>query len=423
MGSCSRTDPARRAFLKQAGAAVGLAALAPHGGALAQGGLSGIDLAMTEFLAERKVPGASLAVARAGRLVHARGYGVADRETGEAVRPESLFRIASVSKPVTAVAVLRLAEQGRLSLDTPVWEFLGLATPSDTRWKQVTILHLLHHTGGWDRDKSFDPMFRSPIIAAALQVPPPAGATEVIRYMLGQPLDFDPGSRFAYSNFGYCLLGRVIERATGKTYEMQVRDDVLAPLGIRRMRLGRTLREHRAPGEVSYYDERNRVGPAVTGTIGAPVPLPYGRWVLESMDAHGGWIATAADLVRFASAFDLPERSPLLSPAGVATMFARPPGPAGAKRDDSPQRTHYGCGWDVRPYARLDQPVAWHTGSLAGTSTLLMRGHHRLNIAVLLNTRAGPDGRLLDSGIAQVLLNAALRVHDWPETDLFPALL
>src|SRR5207247_957030 len=143
----------------------------------------------------------------------------------------------------------------------------------------------LQHTGGWDGAKSFDPMFRPLLIARSVGVEPPAGPEAVIRYMLGQPLDFDPGQRYAYSNFGYCLLGRVIEKASGRGYEDYVRQEVLAPLGIQSMRLGKTLPEGRLPGEVTYYDQKKRSGQAVLGPMrGEPVPLPYGAWYLEAMD-------------------------------------------------------------------------------------------------------------------------------------------
>src|SRR5207302_1075124 len=123
----------------------------------------------------------------------------------------------------------------------------------DERWKDVTISHLLHHRGGWDRDKSFDPMFHSGPIVRELKIDPPAGADAVVRYMLRRPLDFTPGARYVYCNFGYCLLGRVIEKVTGERYEDYVKKEVLAPLGIGRMRQGRTLLKDRAPDEVKYY--------------------------------------------------------------------------------------------------------------------------------------------------------------------------
>ena len=167
------------------------------------------DEAIGEFMKERNVPGGALAVARNGKLVYASGYGWADREAKAAARPDSLFRIASLSKPITGVAVLKLVEDDKLTLDASVFELLALGAQLpegrtlDNRWKQITLRHLLHHTAGWDRDKSGDPMFKSREISKSLGEPPPATPAQIIRWMLGRPLDSDPGARYAYSNFGY----------------------------------------------------------------------------------------------------------------------------------------------------------------------------------------------------------------------------
>jgi len=361
-------------------------------------------------------------VTRNGRLVYARGFGYADRDAREPVEPTALFRIASISKPVTAVAILQLVEQGRLGLDDQVCDVLEIqphledGAAVDPRLSGVTIRHLLQHTGGWDRDASFDPMFRSPQIVRALGVEPPARPWDIIRYMAGRPLDFDPGTKYAYSNFGYCLLGRVIEKVTGRPYEQHVQEAVLAPVGVDDMRIGRTLREERAEGEVVYYDYQNRRGAAIMGPhIGRQVPWPYGTWCVESMDAHGGWIASAPDLVRFASAFDDPEHSPLLGPPSIAVMFARPDGPPGLDKEGRPSATYYGCGWQVRPIAGTGRANTWHAGSLDGTETLLVRRHDGLNWAVLFNTRNNPAGKSLVGLIDPLLHGAADAVREWPE--------
>src|SRR5262249_38619256 len=153
-----------------------------------------------------------------------------------------LFRIASVSKPITAVAILQLAERGKLKLDDKVQGHLKYEPhfedggKFDERWRQVTIAHCLAHTGGWDRDKSYDPMFQANRMARSRKVELPILPEDIIRYQLGQPLDFDPGERYAYSNFGYSLLGRIIEKVTGQPYEEYVQDEVLKPLSITRAR-------------------------------------------------------------------------------------------------------------------------------------------------------------------------------------------
>jgi N-acyl-D-amino-acid deacylase len=263
-------------------------------------------------------------------------------------------------------------------------------------------------------------MFRAVEIAEALHVPPPAMPPEVIRYMARQPLDFDPGSRYAYSNFGYSLLGRVIERLTGQRYDEYVRREVLAPLGIDQMRLGATLPAGRAENEVCYYEPSGETGPAVMGdSIGAQVPWPYGAWCLEAMDAHGGWIASAVDMVRFGASLDRPEQCPILKSDSVRLLFARPDDAAGYEPDRQPKEAYYACGWNVRPIGDEGRFTAWHTGSLDGTSTLLVRRHDGLNWAVLFNTRDGASGRRMSLGADRWLHRVANEVSAWPDVDEF----
>jgi CubicO group peptidase (beta-lactamase class C family) len=373
---------------------------------------AGFDAVMVSFLRKNDVPGAALAVAKDGRVVYARGFGYADKENKEPVQPAALFRIASISKPLTAVAVLQLVERDRLRLDDYVFDVLRLKAPADPevtfdpRWKRVTILHLLQHTGGWDRGKSFDPMFRSPEIVKELDVAPPAGPDAIIRYMLRRPLDFDPGKEYAYSNFGYCLLGRVVEKVSGQDYESYVRKEVLAPLGITSMKLGKTLPAGRAEGEVRYYASGTQ--PAVLGPyLGKPVPPPYGAWSLEAMDSHGGWLAPAEDLVRFAAALDRPAACKILKEKSVRTLFARPGGAPGQTPDGKPKPVYYGCGWLVRPVGDGGNLTTWHTGSLAGTSTLLVRRADGVTWAVLFNSREAAGKAVPSRAIEPLLTEAA----------------
>ncbi len=380
-----------------------------------------IDELLKSFASEHKLPGAALAITRNGRLVYARGIGFADVEARLPVEPASLFRIASISKPITAVAVLQLVEQGKLELDEPAFARFGedpglspQGTP-DARLKQVTIRQLLRHTAGWDSAVSFDPMFRPIEIAREFDAEPPAGPALVIRYMRGKPLDFNPGERYAYSNFGYCVLARLIEKASGQPYEKYVREHVLAPRGITRMQIGRTLPDGRADGEVRYYESDNQTEPAVVGNIGKEVPLPYGAWYHEALDAHGGWIGSAIDLVRFASAFDDPAHLPLLKAESIKQMFARPEGLAGYDAEGKPKETYYALGWSVRPEGQSGCPYQWHTGSLPGTSTILVRRHDGLNWAFLINTRNGVPEKAPARMFDPLLHKVADSMTEWPE--------
>ena len=249
------------------------------------------DRRIGDFIKEHEVPGVSIAVTNRGRVVFAKGYGFSDVAMGEPVRPESLFRIASISKPITAVAILQLIEQKKLNLDDKVFEVLDFeddikaaGDDFETRLRDITIRHLLEHRSGWDRDLSFDAMFQSVRFAEQVGVPAPAEQTVIIKSMLTQKLDFDPGERYAYSNFGYCLLGRVIENLSGQTYEAYVKQNVLAPLGVTTMRIGATRLEGRAENEVRYYHPGN--GKSVfEKDLGQDVPHPYGTWNLATVQS------------------------------------------------------------------------------------------------------------------------------------------
>ncbi len=392
--------------------------------------LAAYDELMTTFMREHKPPGAALAVTYHGRLVYARGFGYANLEKHEPVRPASLFRIASVSKPFTAAAVMHLIEQGKLRLDDRVFPILKLqphferGTRLDPRWHGITARHCLQHTGGWNRDKSFNPMSAETAerVGKALRVPLPIHPKQIIRYTMGTPLDFAPGTAYTYSNFGYCVLGRVIEAVSGKSYHEFVRQKILAPLGIHGMQLGKNLLRDRAPGEVKYYDSRRRTGRAISGPkIGEKAPLPYGVECIETMDANGGWIASAVDLVRFAVALDDPERCPILSEHSIQTMLAPPPGAVGYGPKGRPKPTYYACGWDVQP--AVGQPgkyTKWHDGLLAGSSTLLVCRDDGINWAVLFNCDAGKGGREFAGLIDPLLHKPASKIKDWPGIDLFP---
>ncbi len=374
------------------------------------------DAEMAAFMQPRGVPGGALAVVKNGRLVYAQGYGLADRERKTPVAPEALFRIASISKPFTAVAVLQLVESGRLALDARAFELIGFdpAQAADPRTAQITVAQLLHHTGGWDRDKSGDPMFRAREIATELKLRPPAAPEAVVRWMYGRRLDFDPGSAFVYSNFGYCVLGLLVAKIAGQSYERQVREKVLAPAGIRAMRLGASRRAGQAAGEVCYYEARDDLARNVFDEPPEKVPFPYGGFHFEAMEAHGGWIASAVDLVRFAAALDDPARSPLLRRETFDLLYAPPAPPVSRHADGALDASYYAAGWSVRPVGKNGRANYWHNGSLPGTSTLLVRRHDGLSWAVCFNQRS-EDKALPDGAIDAALHRAADRVTQWPE--------
>jgi N-acyl-D-amino-acid deacylase len=235
--------------------------------------------------------------------------------------------------------------------------------------------------------------------------------------MLGRPLDSDPGARYAYSNFGYCLLGRVIEKVTGQTYEKFVQQSVLAPAGVRRMRLGASLDRGRADREARYYTANDSKTESVLTGLKNSVPRPYGGFFLEAMDSHGGWIGSAVDLVRFATALDDPRHSPLKKTESLRWLFEAPAAPIAREPDGSLKDHWYACGWQVRP-VRDAAANHWHNGSLPGTYTLLVRRWDGVAFAALFNQRSD-DWQRGDAALDPALNHAANSVTEWPEHDLF----
>jgi len=322
--------------------------------------------------------GGAIAVSRNGNLILSRGYGYADTSTKQPVEPGALFRIASVSKPITAVAVMKLAEEGKLRLEDHAFELLGLGYGKDPGIQKITVRHLLTHSAGWDRGRSFDPMFHFG----------QAGPEEIIREMLKRSLAFTPGKRHSYSNFGYCVLGRVIEHVTKRPYEDYVKEEILKPMGIQSMRIG--SRAGNCAGEVHYYGN------------GAYKLLP------DVMDAHGGWIARATDLVRFADAVQgRGGTRAFLKPETFAMMIARPAPPLG--RDSI---RWYALGWTV--VSNGGGFNITHTGVMPGTASILVSTRHNYTWAAVFNGMPAELGSFLvdlDRGLWQACRTA------WPPTD------
>ncbi|MBO2447312.1 beta-lactamase family protein [Actinomadura barringtoniae] len=371
------------------------------GSALA--GLSGFDSTLKSFMQARNIPAGQLAVVRKGKLVLTRGYTWSGSTTLNA-QPTSLFRIASLSKPLTATAVLRLVQDGKLKLTDSAATLLGLSTTADPRLKSVTVLRLLQHLGGWDRNITPDPMFQDKTIATALGKALPIKQADIMRYVSGRKLDHAPGTAYAYSNYGFMLLGRIIEKVTGKSYATYVQDTVLTPRGITRMKQGHTLTH--TTGEMPYYSAN--LGPTVFDNTGTSVSFPYGAFNLENMDSHGGWLASAMDLTRFASIYD--GGTSVLNAASISRAFAKP------ETGINASGYYYGCGWLVRPVT--GGLNTWHDGSLSGTSTLMVRRFDGLSWAVLFDQRQEGSAPSYDD-IDGLLHKAANAVTTWPAGDLY----
>lgn len=354
-----------------------------------------LDAAISGFMSEKKITGAAVAVTRSGRLVYARGFGYADLENSETVQPDALFRVAGVSKAITQATILQLVQRGHLGLNDKVFQLLRYkpllprGKEIDTRIYDITIAQLLDHRSGWDRKlENRDPMFEAETIATAFGVHPPPTTEQVIAHQMGHALNHEPGTVRAYSNFGYCLLGRVIEEITRQPYETYVQQNLLEKIGITDMRIAHSQIGGRAANEVKYYSATDLKSPSIfPSERGKLVPAQYGAWSLETMDADNGWLASAIDLVRFASAFEYQENFAALKGEVMRSCF----------------------------HAGYTQ-----TGRLPGAASILVisRKFHDTCWAILLNTDS-----VSASEFNLRFIDALKTITSWPEYDLFPNFL
>jgi uncharacterized protein (TIGR03437 family) len=375
--------------------------------------LAAVDQIVQGVIAKYDIPGVAISVAKDGRLVYARGFGVADRETKEAVQPDSLFRVASVSKPLTAMAVLKLVEEGKVSLDTKVLSFVGRQATGDVRYGNITVRHLLQHSGGMDiQTWQVDPSFpdRKTLLALGVNLPPTRA--QVLDFTIANfPLAFDPGAGYAYSNIGYMMLTEVIEKASGMAYEAYMKEKIFAPMGIVRMGIGGSLITERRAGEVRYWD-RERMDESIFPGTDEKVLLPYGTFNLRIFESGGGWVASMPDLVRFLTAFDANSTYSFLRPETVRLINQRPASVAA----DAPY--YNGLGWQI-----LKTPLGerWdHDGALQGTSAWYFRGINGISVALAANTL--PDDEVIVAfltDISEGLFNALLGVEKWPTGNRF----
>jgi CubicO group peptidase (beta-lactamase class C family) len=367
-----------------------------------------VDSIISDFLARNKIKGASVAITKDSKLVYAKGFGWADEKKGISVEPKNIFRIASVSKLITAVTIMKIAEEGRININDHVFGREGILNDSiylnykDKRIEKITVLHLLNHTPGWNNKKE-DPLFESEAIARKMNVKPPADIETIIQYYLQQDLSYDPGSKYCYSNFGYAVLGKVIEKVTGMDYEDYVQFAILHPLGIYDMHIGKSSMEERPENEVCYYVlGRDSRFYSVDGS-GEPGSKVYSGNNMELLSAAGGWVASAPELIKFIVAIDgFPEKPDILSDESIETMTK------------TNRRTKKLIGWrGADGYGTW-----WRTGTLTGTSALIIRTKNGINWVVLMNTTTKGRSRIHNE-MSKTMFNAVKSVKQWPEYDLF----
>lgn len=329
-----------------------------------------IEVVVTNEVARLGIPGLSLAIAHEGELVFANGYGFADIENFVSTRADTAFRLASISKSMTAVVALQLAEQGVLDLDAPARQ--GCTAFPRKRWP-VTARQLLSHRGGIRHYRDGEqPMTRR---FETLE--------EGLALFRDDPLEYEPGTGYLYSTFGYSLLGCIVEGLREEPFEQVLRNLVFEPAGMSRTRPD-DVRDL-IPGRARGY-ARNEQGMLVNAAL---ADMSY-------KVPGGGLVGTAPDVARFGMAL---VSGQLLSAESLEAMLT----PAGPGRDGE---DGYGLGMNVAE--RDGRPEAWHLGGQEGVSTALyFRPTEGPVVAILTNLE----------GVPPALLPLARRIADLVVTD------
>lgn len=392
------------------------------------------------FIDRHGVAGLVFTLSRNGKTVYDRGFGNANLAETEHMRPYHRFRIASVSKSITAIAIYKLMEElagdaiagNELSLDDTVFGPGGLLAQHpdlagiviEPPIDEITLRHLLEHSAGWDRTvqnckPNPPPPYSSSIpgcdpidfplhVTQVLGRPNPATEEALIQFLLEWGSDFEPGTEYAYSNIGYLVVGEIIETLSGQPYEAFVRSRVLNPIGIHDTELARNLLVDKQEREVEY------AGPGILDLSaygnGVLVPLEYGGMNVEAMDAHGGWISTGRDLVKLLAAADGFSTKPdMLSWPSISDMTA-----------PSTTNAGYAKGWAVTAC----QPTSgcanwWHTGYLPGTASMWASTATagEFNWAILVNSEPSPGSGFWND-LDALAWECIAATTSWPTHDL-----
>jgi serine beta-lactamase-like protein LACTB len=298
-------------------------------------------------------PGGVVLVMRDGKPLFRKAYGLASLELGVPMQADHVFRIGSITKQITAAAVLKLAEEGKVDLKAPIHRYLEELPKA---WEGVTLEQLLTHTGGIPNHTEAPSYWNH--IREDL---PPSRLLET--YVAHQGLDFEPGTHYRYSNTGYILLGMLIEKASGQSYAEFLEKHFFEPLGLKRMR---------------YGSEAELIPGLVPGYTKGPKPSPY-RSTSQTF-ASGGLVSDADDVARWLQAL---YEGRLLKPESLARMMT-------SARLKNGQEVGYGYGVGFRPLGSLR--LAGHAGGVPGFKSWAEADPATRTIVVILNNTDSPKG-------------------------------
>ncbi len=364
------------------------------------------DAAIRRFMRYWDIKGASFALMKNDSLIYAKGYGYSDIKDSIECEVKNVFRVASVSKLITAVAIMRLCETGKLTTQDFVFGEEGILCDSlflnyrDKNIKKITVEHLLRHTGGFANPHG-DAAFNTDLVAKYLGKELPLSMDDMVQYATRIRLRARPGGWFNYSNLGYIILSKVVEKASGMPYETYVKDSVLAPMGCYDMHLANNFSDEFLENEVKYYEVREAEPvPAYDGSDTLVMKSRGGNDV-HGLYGAGGWVASPVELLRFVSAIDnCPVKEEFLSQESIdfMTMYSKNFKPAG--------------------WATVTSREWMRTGSMAGTSALIKAQKDGYTWVFISNSSSW-TGPALSRRMGRDITRALQRVKKWPEVDYF----
>ncbi len=357
------------------------------------------------WMARHNIRGASLAIMDGEQLIYCKGFGWADEEMERAAEAGDIYRIASASKLITAIGVMKLCDQGKLSLDSKVFGAQGILSHftefRDKRTENITVRHLLNHTSGFSR-RMGDLMFRIHDVMDWMELSTTPTSDQIIAYQLGLRLRDNPGGSAQYSNVGYLVLSRVIEQASGMSYEEYLQTNVLWPAGCYDMHIAENYYQDRFPHEVKYYGHDDEHIKSYDGS-GAMRLREYGGNNIKGLQGAGAWVASSVELMRLVASIDgKPDIPDVISPESVAEM------------KNIRRKGDYALGW-----ARYSGGSLVRTGTMSGTCAYIENRENGLSYAFLTNT-SSYRGATFTNSIGRMVRDAMARVKEWPQgRDLF----
>lgn len=365
-----------------------------------------LDRDIQNFIRKWEIVGASVAIMKNDKLIYCKGYGYADKENEELCDVKHIFRVASVSKLITAVTIMKLKEEGKLALNDKVFgekgllndeRFLGI---TDKRVNAITIEQLLRHSAGFSTRRG-DPMFNQSMMTYVLDKKPPFTMDDAIEYASKSTLRFKPGKGYNYSNLGYVVLAKVIEKVTGKGYEDYVKSNILAPIGCYDMHIANNNSKDKYENEVKYYEPSNEV--QFEDEDGNLIPKSDGGNDVRLLGGAGGWVGSPAEILKFVAVID--------GHSGVKDMLSES---SIRRMTTSSNEGKAPIGW----IKATNNGEWWRTGSMAGTSAMIKRQSNGYTWMLVTNTSSWKGTRFAHQ-INASMKQAVKKVKEWPQRDIF----